>query len=321
MYIPTPGKSPERAIKELGDRLFAWMRENRADYLHAMVQAVGDQSDAWIRTQHGHHMEDNLPPQEIFEQMVALRGELAEPGKGAFTYARFVVEIGSSRLAIYRDSIREPQFRPPYTEKDCEIELTRFPRDEEHTPRWLRTHGHERDAATSLKKLDEKVLEHYCPLVPDDIADMWRQYGVGYLGHGLVRIADPDKIVKALHEFIPVGDEMVPVFTTAFGDIIYWRPSGFLIHDYRHRRYADLGDVDGLTMIRAIVYDKDFQNEFLDAETYAKIAPRSGIPDTDICLGYVPLLAFGGPEDPSRLDPVDMLIHIAFMIQAAGAPS
>lgn len=306
------------AIRALRDGLTEWMRANRADYLQAMVQAVGDRRSGWIRSYHDNRPYDNVAPVELFNQMIALRGVLAEPGRGAFTYAKFVVEAGSFRMTMRIDPDREPQFDPPYSAQDCARELAMFPRDDLHAPAWLSSLGHSRQKVIGVERLDAQVLEHYCPLVPEAIASLWKRFGVAYLDDGLVRLVDPAHAVAKLQGVAPAGEDMVPVFTTVLADVVYWRSGGFVLYDYRHGRVADLGpDADELL---SRLHDDVFRDSQLSAGIYRQAVCRYGIPDPDDCFGYVPLLGMGGPEDVGRLDPCQMWTHLGIIVQSCGAP-
>lgn len=308
----------DEKIKALYQRLVGWMRENRADYLQAVVQAVGERHSGWIRSYHDNRPYDNVAPAELYDQMIALRSELAEPGSGAFTYAKFVVEAGTGTRMTMRQDSREPQLDPPYTAQDCTRELELFPRDDERTPTWLASHGQRRDEVTSVKQIDDQVLEHYRPLVPEAIGDLWSQYGVAYFDDGMVRLVDPAHAVNRLQRVAPAGDDMVPVFTTALADVIYWRAGRFVFYDYRH---GTSGELDSNALVALyMLHNQDFRNEFMDGQTYRQVACRYGILDPDDCFAYIPLLRLGGPEDVNRLDPCQMWTHLEFIAQATGTP-
>ena len=305
-------------VKALHDGLAEWMRANRAEYLQVMVQAVGDRRSGWIRSYHDNRPHDNVVPAELFEMMVALRGALAEPGRGAFTYAKFVMDGGSFRMSMRVDPGREPQLDPPYTAQDCARELQLFPRDDLRTPAWLSSLGRSREKVTRVKRLDDQVLDHYRPLVPEAIGSLWSRFGTGYLDDGLVRLVDPAHAVDKLQRAAPVGDDMVPVFTTVLCDVIYWRAGRFVQYDYRHGTTGELGS-DAEQLLN-LLHEDDFRNRVLGAEMYRQAVCRYGIPDPDDCFGYVPILGTGGVEDVNRLDPCEMWTHLSFIVQACGSP-
>lgn len=135
--------------------------------------------------------------------MVALRGALAEPGRSAFTYAKFVVEGESFRMSMRMDPNREPQLDPPYTAQDCVRERKLFPRHELRTPAWLSSLGFSREKMIRVKLLDDRVLEHYRPIVPEATGSLWHRMGVAYFDDGLVRLVDPARAVEKLQGVAP----------------------------------------------------------------------------------------------------------------------
>ncbi|MFD0852261.1 hypothetical protein ACFQ07_08510, partial [Actinomadura adrarensis] len=77
------------------------------------------------------------PPGQAVGMMDELRREMYREGKGAWFTAR--LDIGrDGRFSAEFDYDCEPEFTPPLTPSAFAKDLERFPRSEEHIPRWLK---------------------------------------------------------------------------------------------------------------------------------------------------------------------------------------
>jgi hypothetical protein len=77
------------------------------------------------------------PPGQAVGMMDELRREMYREGKGAWFTAR--LDIGrDGRFSAEFDYDSEPEFTPPLTASAYAKDLERFPRAEEHIPRWLK---------------------------------------------------------------------------------------------------------------------------------------------------------------------------------------
>ncbi|MEU6580759.1 hypothetical protein [Nocardia sp. NPDC046763] len=76
-------------------------------------------------------------PKVAMREFDRLRAAMYEPGKGAWFTARFVIEQ-SGDYKIDFDYDAEPDFVPQLTAGAYALDLEHYPRDEEHTPAWLR---------------------------------------------------------------------------------------------------------------------------------------------------------------------------------------
>jgi hypothetical protein len=78
-----------------------------------------------------------MPPGHAVGLMDELRREMYRVGKGAWFTARLNIER-DGRFSAEFDYDGEPEFSPPLTASAYALDLKRFPRADEHIPRWLR---------------------------------------------------------------------------------------------------------------------------------------------------------------------------------------
>ncbi|WP_395106980.1 hypothetical protein [Actinomadura sp. SCN-SB] len=78
-----------------------------------------------------------MPPGQAIGKMDELRRVMYRRDKGAWFTARLEIERGGRFKAEFVYD-KEPDFTPPLTGSAYALDLERFPRAEEHIPRWLR---------------------------------------------------------------------------------------------------------------------------------------------------------------------------------------
>ena len=163
----------------------------------------------------------------------------------------------------------------------------------------------------------EELVAGYEGLLPEEILDIWREHGLGTFYHGCLKVLDPREYQKLLEDTYWLGCVAIPVFATAFGDLITWEQNQFLgIVQYR---YGD-NDVisDGFEYFFEDLMDGDFDEKHLSMRTYNAAVKRYGSLAYGECFGYVPLLGLGGRETVNNLRKVKIREHIALIAQMVG---
>lgn len=72
------------------------------------------------------------------------------------------------------------------------------------------------------KEILKKVIEKYRNLVPKEMIEIWEKYGLGSFLNGYLRVINPDDYKELVEETYFSGKESIPLFTTAFADVITW---------------------------------------------------------------------------------------------------
>ena len=87
------------------------------------------------------------------------------------------------------------------------------------------------------KDMPKEIIEKYKGQVPDKVIEIWKNYGLGSFLNGYLRVINPDDYKELVEETYFRGKESIPLFTTAFADVITWQENGFI--DIVQYRYED----------------------------------------------------------------------------------
>ena len=73
------------------------------------------------------------------------------------------------------------------------------------------------------KEMPKKFIEKYRNLVPKEMIKIWENYGLGSFLSGYLRVINPDDYKELVEETYFRGKESIPLFVTAFADVITWQ--------------------------------------------------------------------------------------------------
>ena len=163
-----------------------------------------------------------------------------------------------------------------------------------------------------------EIIKKYQGRIPDELMEVWKEYGFGSFYSGYLKIINPDEYQEILEESYWNGKISIPIFLTGFGDIITWRDNTYVgLVKYRKNDIAVLaggfdfffGDlmVESSSLIRK-----------LDKGLYSNAVSRLGSLEYDECFGFVPLLPSGGSEKVENLQKVKIQPHIDLITQMVG---
>lgn len=170
-----------------------------------------------------------------------------------------------------------------------------------------------------VSDVDTLLIREYKDRLPQEIITIWEKYGFGSFMNGYLKVINPNDFIKLLEDSYFLGNVSIPIFTTAFGDVITWRNNRFL--DIVLYRYGE-NDVmlEGMDFFFDLLCDEpdEFINDFFTIEKYNKAVKMHGQLAYDECFGYVPLLALGGKEVTQNLKKVKIREHIALITALVG---
>lgn len=164
-----------------------------------------------------------------------------------------------------------------------------------------------------------EIVDEYRGRVPDELIEVWENYGYGTFGEGFLRIIDPKLYEAEVGDCIgkTQGDGIaIPVMTTGLGDLITWEPSvGFIAIMYRLVDTQALGrKFEGLILF----LEDEMLLEDLKAEIFPEAVAAHGELPYDQSFIFVPLLSMGGKAKVENLHKRDTIASIQVAVDLQG---
>lgn len=153
-----------------------------------------------------------------------------------------------------------------------------------------------------IKKNDvpEELIKEYEDKLPGELIAFWKEYGFGTFYDGYLKVINPNDYNELIERSYFLGDVSIPIFATAFGDLITWEKNQFVgIVKYR------FGETDVISMalisFLTMLQTENWMKNILSIKQYKAATKKLGKLEYDECFGYVPLLALGGKESVNNL--------------------
>lgn len=165
-----------------------------------------------------------------------------------------------------------------------------------------------------FRDIDVSRIEQYKGRLPEELFDFWREFGLGTFYNGYLKATDPNEYIELVQQSYFDGEVTIPIFATAFGDIITWEDNkyiGILKYRYQDSDIISTGFEDFFEEVEEGVLDDDY----FTIKKYNAAVKKYGELEYDECFGYVPLLALGGKESVKSLKKVKMREHIALIAE------
>ena len=170
---------------------------------------------------------------------------------------------------------------------------------------------------TRVAAMPQEVIEKYKNQVPEELVQIWEEDGLGTFLDDYLKVINPDEYLELVQETYFRGDISIPIFATAFGDIITLEKKKYLgIIKYKDGTFDIF--LEDLSLFIKCLPDKSFTDDYLDLPLYYAAVERYGSLDYAQCFGFVPLLGLGGFKDVNHLDKVKMYEHILLITQLVG---
>lgn len=167
------------------------------------------------------------------------------------------------------------------------------------------------------KKVNDDLIKKYESILPEEIISLWREKGFGVFYGGYLKVINPDEYLTLVQQSYFQGDVSVPIFATAFGDILTWEENKYVgILKYRYNDSDIISD--GFKFFYDIIVSEVCAAEYFTINEYNEAIKNYGELAYDECFGYVPLLALGGKESVENLKKVKMKEHIELIYNIVG---
>lgn len=164
--------------------------------------------------------------------------------------------------------------------------------------------------------VDKKIISKYSEYLPEELISVWNKYGFGSFLNGYLKVINPEDYKDILERSYSDAKTSIPVFVTAFGDIITWEKNKYLNIVYMRYGRSEVM-LDGIEFFFSLLGDepKEFNDDFFSIGQYKKAVKAYGTLSYDECFGYAPLLALGGAETVKNIKTVKIKEYLELIIQ------
>lgn len=177
----------------------------------------------------------------------------------------------------------------------------------------------------NLVKPDEKLIKQFEHLLPAEIIKLWKDYGFGEYGNGLIRIINPIEFMELLYSWLGKVDyTRVPIMIDAFGDIFYYRDLGNGVNDISvidvHYGEIKVCTYSYEEFFEAYIIDESKSNIYLRRSLYNDSINKFGkLSDSEI-FWFVPAIETLGYEHidfivKDKASPCEEYLHAQFSIK------
>ena len=166
-------------------------------------------------------------------------------------------------------------------------------------------------------KVSNEIITKYEKVLPNEMLDVWKEYGFGTILDGYLKIINPEEYEEVLDMSYFRASVATPIFVTAFGDVIALEEGRYLrIIKFKNGTFDVIpGGFDFFWEDLEGGYIKEINNAL---DKYKDAVAKLGELEFDECFGYTPLLGLGGSEKTENLEKVNTKVHIELITQMVG---
>lgn len=156
-----------------------------------------------------------------------------------------------------------------------------------------------------LSDMPEYVIEKYANVLPEQIINFWKKHGISTAFNGYLKAINPEDFTQFVSKTFILGEESVPLFVTAFGDVITMTKYN---NEYKTIYIIKYKDGYGQAMLGAsklffqLLSDDYFLSKYFELDLYNQALERLGALNYTECFTFTPLLSLGGSKNIESLD-------------------
>ena len=179
--------------------------------------------------------------------------------------------------------------------------------------------GNLRSGFRGAGRISPEVIDQYGKSVPITMEEAWTEDGALMTSDGFVRLIDPALLLPVMDAILPSHPGALPVFATAWGDLILQWERTYVLVLYRYGFFVRFS-----RRVSDVIFDdmKDSATQQADLRRlfYDDAVAALGVPEIDECFGFKLPLAMGGPESVDNVARRKLKEHLVFLVQTSGAP-
>lgn len=165
--------------------------------------------------------------------------------------------------------------------------------------------------------VSQTIYDKYEKILPSELIEVWKKYGMGSFFDGYLKMINPEEYQKLIVDTYFRGNVSIPIFITAFGDVICWEENRY-IRMIKYKNGVFKGMAAGFEFFFEDLDNGLYDKEYFEFSRYHEAVKLLGKIEYDECFGYVPLLGLGGSEKVQNLKKVKIREHIELITQMTG---
>lgn len=172
----------------------------------------------------------------------------------------------------------------------------------------------------NLKKPSEKVLDFGEKTLPKNLIDLWKNYGFGSYGDGIIKLINPVDYMQSLYNFLGGEDfNKIPFAMTILGNLFYYNKLENKIYylDIHNRDNVNC-DIDFKDFFEKFIINDGISKNILRKDIYKDLQKNIGNIKDDEIYFYVPALMLGGSPNIKKMKKGDAKIHHNILFQMGG---
>ena len=164
---------------------------------------------------------------------------------------------------------------------------------------------------------DSALIKRYNNFLPEELLKLWTEKGFGTFMGGYLKTINPEEYIELVKETYFRGELSIPIFVTAFGDVIVWEENQYVrMIMYKEGKFK--GMEAGFKFFFDDLMNDAFRRDFFEIDLYNSAKVKLGELTYKQCYGFVPLLGLGGKKSVDNLDIVSIKEHIEIITQIVG---
>ncbi len=172
--------------------------------------------------------------------------------------------------------------------------------------------------------VSDEIIKKYQDYLPAELLELWKTYGVGFYGNGLIQIINPELYQDNLWDWLQKSEpdmNRLPIAISAFGVIFYYRKLSDVNEDISfidpQTSEVDVTVWSLVDFFNDWLCDDEIIDVFLEKTLLEKAQQKYGKLAEDQMYCFLPALRLGGCKDDLELNTGAAPVHLDFLYQLA----
>lgn len=175
-----------------------------------------------------------------------------------------------------------------------------------------------------LQKPSDAVLEEFKGKLPEELLTIWRKYGFGNYGHGLLKIINSDVYSDTITLWLGEQKDCYPILMSGFGTLFIYRKlseanDDICLLDIHHRKSGSFS-IGFSDFFREIIPSENFAKQFLLVDLFQKASAEFGSLAGNEIFFFVPALVYGGSASIEHIRKGDAITHQHLLFEMDSKP-